>query len=343
MTDKSGKYRVQKLESADYAQWDQFVSTHSSATIFHTTTWAKIIETVFNRKFKILAIYKNDTLKGGLLHFPKNNLGIKSIPRVPITAYQGILLQPPESSEKTSSVTAKEHELTNLILDELIQQYNYIDLTLCPNVIDMRPYKWHKFSAEPIYTYTFKITDYDELSRQFNKSLRRKIKISLNKNPEIVVSEETDKFIKFVADSYQYHKLKPPIPSDKMDQLVRLCIENGIGKLFYLVIDKRLVAALFRLVDQHRVYGLFSGTDSNFRDQQFIKYLHALVLQQPDFQGKIFDFLGANTPDLEPFKRSFGGDLSQSFRVIYYKNPATRLLLKIREKQHLLARRKIGI
>ena len=342
MNDKSGKYRIQKLESADYAQWDQFVSAHPYATIFHTTTWARIIEAVFSRKFEIATVYRNNILKGGLLYFSKSNMGIQSIPRVPVTTYQGLLLQPPES-EKSSSASAEEHDCTNLILDDICQRYNYIDLTLSPNVTDMRPYKWHKFNAEPVYTYTFPITDFDEMSKQFSQSLRRKIKSSSKENHKIVCAENTDKFIQFVNDSYHYHKSKPPVPPDKIDQLAQLCIEHNIGRLYYLLVDNNPVAALFVLFDQNRVYALFSGMDLNQRTQQFTEYLHVLVLQQPEFIGKMFDFLGANTSDFEQFKRSFGGNLSQGFRVTYSKNFAIRMLIKIREKQHLLARLKLSM
>ena len=342
MTRKNGKYQISTLKSDEYTQWDQFVIAHVYATLFHTTRWAQIIESVFNRKFEIQVIYKNNTIKGGILYFPKSTLGLHTIPRVPVTTYQGLLLQPSES-QKASSASAEEHELTGLILDNICRQYSYIDLTLNSEISDMRPYQWHQFTPEPVYTYTFKISDYDELSEKFSQSLRRKINVSSKENRAIITSTETEKFITFVTDSYQYHKLKPPIPPDKIDQLVNKCIENNLGKLFYLMIDDNPVAALFVLFDQKRVYALFSGIDLKFRNQQYTEYLHALVLQEPEFQGKMFDFLGANTPDFEQFKRSFGGELRQSFRVTYYKNFSIRLLVKIREQQHMLARRKLGI
>lgn len=342
MIKKKEKYQIQTLKSDAFARWDQFVIKHPYATLFHTTRWAQIIESVFNRKFEIQVIYKNDTIKGGILYFPKSILGLHTIPRVPVTTYQGLLFQPSES-QKASSASAEEHELTGLILDNMCKRHSYIDLTLNSEITDIRPYQWHRFTAEPVYTYTFIISNYEELSKQFNQSLRRKINVSSKENHAITSSSDTDKFIKFVTDSYRYHKLKPPVPTYKIDQLVSKCLENNLGKLYYLKIDKNPVAALFVLFDQQYVYALFSGIDLKFRNQQYTEYLHALVLQEPAFQCKTFDFLGANTPDFVQFKRSFGGELRQSFRVTYYKNFKIRLLMKIREQQHLLARRKLSI
>jgi hypothetical protein len=341
MINTSGKYKIQSLKGAEYALWDKFISAHPYATLFHTTTWAHIIESVFNRKFEIQVIYKNNIIIGGLLYFPKSMFGIHAIPRVPITAYQGLLIQPPES-QKSSSASAEEHQLTGLILDDICQRYSYIDLTLGSEITDMRPYKWHHFTAEPIYTYTFKISEYDELSKQFSQSLRRKINVSSKDDHSVITSTDTEKLVKFVTDSYRHHKLKPPVPSEKIDQLVQLCLEKELGRLYYLMVDEKPAAALFVLYDQNHVYALFSGIDLNYRNEQYTEYLHVAVLQDPDFQGKLFDFLGANTPDFEQFKRSFGGDLRQSFRVVYYKNVLTRILLKIREQQHLLSRRLPG-
>ncbi len=342
MTKQNGTYKIQTLKSDAFAQWDQFVIAHPYATLFHTTRWAQIIESVFNRKFEIQVIYKNDTLKGGILYFPKSILGLHTIPRVPVTTYHGLLLQPSES-QKTSSASAEEHELTGLILDNICKHHSYIELTLNSEITDMRPYQWHRFTAEPVYTYTFKISDYDELSKKFSQSLRRKISVSSKENHTIISSVDTDKFITFVTDSYRYHKLKPPVPTHKIDQLVRKCIKNNLGKLYYLKIDKNPVAGIFVLFDQQHVYALFSGIDLKFRNQRYTEYLHALVLQEPELQCKIFDFLGANTPDFLQFKRSFGGELRQSFRVTFYKNFRIRLLMKIRKQQHLLARRKLSI
>ena len=115
-----------------------------------------------------------------------------------------------------------------------------------------------------------------------------------------------------------------------------------MGRLYYLMVDENPAAALFVLYDQNRVYALFSGIDLNYRNEQYTEYLHATVLQEAEFQGKMFDFLGANTPDFEQFKRSFGGQLQQGFRVIYYKNFTTRVLLKLREQHHLISRRMPG-
>ena len=330
------------MNSAEFAQWDQFVSQHPYATLFHTTTWGGIIESVFNRKFEIIVIKINDAIKGGLLYFPKSMLKTHAIPLVPITAYQGLLLQPPES-KKASSASAEEHELTNLILDDICQRYSYVDLTLNSEITDMRPYQWRHFKTNPIYTYTFIISDYQELSKQFSQSLRRKINLSSKGNHSIIASSEPDKLITFVSDSYRHHKLKPPVQPVKIDQLVRQCIKKDLGRLYYLMIDETPAAALFILYDRNHVYALFSGIDLNYRNEQYTEYLHAAVLQEPEFQGKMFDFLGANTPDFEQFKRSFGGNLQQSFRVVYYKNFATRFLLKLREQQHLLSRRMPGV
>lgn len=341
MTNKIGKYRIQSLTSAEHALWDQFVSQHPYATLFHTTAWAKIIKSVFNRNFEIIVILKNNSIRGGLLYFPKSMLHFHVIPLVPITAYQGLLLQPSES-KKVSSVSAEEHELTNLILDDICQRHSYINLTLGSEISDMRPYKWYNFKVDPVYTYTFKISDYQELSKQFSQSLRRKINVSSKDNHTIITSIKTDKLITFVTDSYKYHKLKPPVSADKIDLLIHQCIEKNLGRLYYLIIDGNPAASLFILYDQKRVYALFSGIDISYRNEQYTEYLHTAVLQEPEYQGKLFDFLGANTPEFEQFKRSFGGNLQQSFRVVYYKNIVTRFLLKFREQQHLLSRRLPG-
>jgi len=337
MTLNSTKYQLRILDPGEYSLWDRFILDNPQATIFQSTLWGNIIHSVFGRDFEILTIWNNENLYGGLLYFPKYSLSINTIPLVPVTTYQSIVFKT-SSAEKTSSIISEEHELTNTILEKLRQEFDYIDIFLTHNIQDIRPYKWNNFKSEPHYTYCFPLNDFDVLKQQFNQALRRKINASIKENNEIIESSDTVAFVNLVEESYRYHKIKPPISETQIEVLVNSCIEQNLGKLFYLRVNQKPVAGLFVLVDEKRVYALFSGIQQLHRGKHFTEYLHTSVFQRPDFQGKEFDFLGANTKTFEQFKRSFGGQLKLYFRVNYFKNMRTHILFKIREKQHLLSR-----
>lgn len=340
MTDNQQKYSVRKLHPGEYNLWDRFIFTTNSGTIFHSTHWAEIIHTVFGRPFNILAVFKNDEINGGILYWPKNVLKIKSLTNVPVTPYQGILYK--TSSLKSSGMIAEYHKITNLLLDELQKTYTYVDIPLSNGITDVRPYLWKNFTVEPSYTYIFNLIEFDQLKNQFSQALRRKINVSLKENLSVVQSDEITLLVKFVVESYKYHKTTPPVAEAALQKLFEIILQQNIGRLFYLNSEDKTIAGIIVLSDQKKVYALFAGIDKKYRNSHFTEYLYADLMQRPEFKGKQFDFLGANTQTFEQFKRSFGGELDVYFNVSYYKNSYVKFLSGIRKRQHILKRSILG-
>jgi hypothetical protein len=335
------KYQLRGLDSGEYNLWDQFVTGHAHGTLFHTTAWAEMIRDHFGRNFHILALFSNDQLVGGILYGFKKAPMLSAIPLTPLSPYQGLLIKSP-TTEKPSSIIAEDHEVTRLIISDLKQHFDYIDFSLMNHVRDVRPYLWQGFQVEIKYTYTFPLNPFEELKKQFSQSLRRKINLALKNEQHVDDSSDTAPLVEFVVNSYRFHHTKPPIPARKMKTILDDCLQKNLGRLYYLLNDGKPVAGLFFLKDSKRVYALFSGIDPQYRDSQFTDYLHAYALQKDEYQGKEFDFLGANSQAFEPFKRSFGGQLTPYFRVWYTKNKRTRLIMSVRQYQHHLYRKLPG-
>lgn len=338
MADKPQKYIIRRLDPSDFALWDHFVFETEQGTLFHTSLWAGLIRQTFQRSFEIWAVFKKDEIKGGLLFFPKKIAGIPAITQAPVTNYQGILVRS-SISPKSSTIITENHDVKNLILKELKSKYNFIEFSLSTGDTDVRPYLWTGFSAEPVYTYTFPIIEPQKLQAQFSKNLRTCLNSPKRNEFIIHPSDDSQPLVKFVELSYQHHHTRPPVSGNLLLRHLTGIIQSQTGKLFYLHHHERLAAGLFVLHDERRVYAYFAGMDEMYRDIQYTKFLPAAVLEMPEFQGKIFDFLGANTPAFEPYKRSFGGELKLYFKVSYQRNRFIKLLSQLRKKQHLLKRR----
>jgi hypothetical protein len=331
---KAHQYILKNLERSDYPQWNDFVRRQSaSGTLFHTAFWADTIKEVFHRSYKITVILKNNEIKSGILYWPKSGI-IPSLTHVPLTPYQGIIHETPDPSKKISAIKADIHKRSNLLLDFLKKEYAFINFPLSVGIDDVRYYKWNNFSAEPSYTYLINLHDKEQIMARFNQSLRRKIKISEKQNLAVVRSNDIDPITRFVMDSYRVHQTSPPISAKAMKRFLQRMLENDTGRIYYLRKEGESVCGLVILLDDKHVYALFSGINTRFRDTQFTQYLHAAVMLMTEFQGRIFDFLGANTEHLEQFKRSFGGELHQFYRVLYYKNPLIRSIFNLRTFQH---------
>ncbi|MCB9058717.1 MAG: GNAT family N-acetyltransferase [Calditrichae bacterium] len=338
MNSPQKKIQTRFLTDADYPRWDAFVEESPQGCIFHTSKWAAIIKSVFKRKFEILVIEKKDIIQAGILFWPKNQSIFRSITYIPNTSYQGPLFIQSEST-KLSTINAQYEKYSSELIDFLLKNYNLIDIPLSPTLTDCRPFQWHNFKVSSKYTYRFPIIDMAEMEKQFSQDLRRKLKDSATEQNDFRESKDTNNLVSFIYQSYKQHGMTPAINNSQLQEFLDLCLSSDAGKLYYQYYDDAAVAGIFVLTDSRNVYALFSGIDSNYRHKINSELLHIHVLSQEIFKGKIFDFLGANTKDLEQFKRSFGGELTPYFTVTYTKNKVINLLLSVRSKSHILKRR----
>jgi len=263
---------------------------------------------------------------------------LNAITHIPNTTYQGILFQKPGSS-KPSTISADYQKQTKLILDYLIEHFHLIDIPLSPGITDARPFDWQGFKIKTAYTYSFPITDFESLEKKFSQDLRRKLKNKSETSETFKQSSETKQLTQFILDSYKKHNTSPAIPANLIQIFMDHCLEKNIGRFFYHYIDDKPVAGIFILLDEKTVYALFSGISKSRRNEIGNELLHAFVLNQPEFVGKNFDFLGANNPDLEQFKRSFGGELAPYFKVSFTRNTTINSLFYTRSKIQLAKRK----
>lgn len=338
MSNPGKSQQIITLPTDKYHLWDAFVDASPQGTLFHKSSWAEIIENVFDRPAKIVTIIKNEEIQAGIMFWPKTNLGIKSITHVPNTTYQGFLFKAPESS-KASTINAAHEKLSRLLVDYLISHYDLIDIPLTPFIHDIRPFKWQNFKVHVDYTYCFPIKEFSELEKQFSQDLRRKLKDLRADEVDISESDNTEFLTSFILDSYKEHGITPAISAVNIKKFMDECLSKKLGIVYYQYLDGQPVAGIFLLHDPDNVYALFSGIDGKYRQKVNSELIHAYVLQQAQFKGKMFDFLGANTPQLEQFKRSFGGNLTSFYKVTYTKTKAIELLLKARSVFHIGKRR----
>jgi len=338
---KSKTYKIRHLDPGEYNLWDQFITQAAHPSIFFTTDWAEIIKSATGRDFRILILFKDQSVVGGLLYWPKEIAGIKAITLAAVTPYQGIIVET-DKPNKSSSTTAAEHDITKKLLEYLQNHFDYIDLMLPPGINDIRPYLWRNFQETVRYTYRFPILSTDELQHQFNTNLKRKIKKYNQSELKIQSSKDIFPLLDFIFLSYKQHGLQPVLPRQQLKQIFSLMLEQKLARVFYVLDKEKPIAGIIAAIDSECIYYFFAGMSDEFRKNYNSDFLFSGLLSLPEFQGRIFDFMGANTQELEQFKRSFGGDLQSHYRVVYHKNLWIKLLTSIRRKQHLWKRKSRG-
>ena len=303
---------VTEIQKSDSSLWNTFVEKSPEGTFFHTTTWADIISNTFRRSYHIILCLKNEQPVGGMVFFSHKKLLWKMITPTAFFPYCAPIFYFP-ADEQVHKTIYNHLNITASIEKYLRDKYDYWVLDVSANSKDIRPYLWEGAVVVPRYSYVVSLKNKEELFKNFNQSIRKKIKQAENQNMGIRESKDTGPLVNLINKSYYRHGMKPVISEDHLKTFLKSIIDLDQVKLFYLDNNGKITAGRLVVVDQFLAYDVLAGSDDHTGIDS--TYLVASILEK--FAGKVdqFDFLGANHPKIEQFKRGFGGTLVQGFRI----------------------------
>ena len=312
MAESNPSLELKRVGKSDSALWDQFVETSPQGTFFHSTTWADIISSTFGRSYSIVFCQKNEQPVSGMIYFQHKKLIWNMITPTAFFPYCSPIFYRPidEKAQKTIhnhlSITAK--------FDEYLRDnYDYWILDVPYSCKDVRSYLWKGATIEPQYSYVVSLKSKDDLYENYNQSVRKKIKRAKEQNTRITQSNDPRKLADLIIKSYKRHGIKPHISETHLNLFLTKVMTLEQAKLYYLEVNNLITAGRLVIIDKSSGYDLLAGSDD--QDGFGSTYLMSTILER--FAGKIetFDFLGANHPQIEQFKRGFGGELTQGFRI----------------------------
>ena len=100
-------------------------------------------------------------------------------------------------------------------------------------------------------------------------------------------------------------------------------------KLFYVAAQGKIKSARLIVEDNQTIYDLLAGSDDDRGLASVYLVNHLLTTYCQSHQN--FDFMGADHPEIEQFKRGFGGELRQGFRISGSVGFPLSLLVKLNE------------
>ncbi len=325
----------------EYRGWDAFVASSAQGTVFSTTSWAECIKEVFGVQHAIYGVFRNDALVGGISFFHKKKFGLPLVTKQLLTPYCGILFSPPEAGEKYQKALTEQNEIIDLLLAQLEQQFPFIHLSLHPTVFDVRQFLWRNWQSLPQYTYVNALTNLSEAWEQLSSSTRRKINRAEEK--QLLISEKTDptQLLQFQEESYSRNHLKPPLPFHLFKRYCDVLLRKKFLRIFSIagkegnVYGERAV-----VVWKNFAYDWIAGTNAQYLDENANHLLAWEIFKKLSSEGvTTFDFLGANTPSIVEFKRSFGGELVTYYEVRYFSSAMMKALEALNRKWILMRRR----
>lgn len=301
-----------ELQESESALWNDFVAKSAQGTFFHSAQWTGIISDVFGRPYKLLLCLKNNQPVGGIAFIYHKKMVWQLITPTPLFPFNSPIFYSAEN-EKSHKTIFNHLKITEKFESYLNQHYTYWVLDTSSNNQDMRAYQWRGAAVEPRYSYVVDLKNENNLIDIFNQSLRKKLKLAEQQNYRMQESNDPECLIGLFKKSYIRHGMSPLISEVRLRSLLNKTLQLPQIKLYHAQKDGETRAARLILADKHTGYDLLAGSS----DPEGIAsaFLVAQILRGLIPVLKSFDFMGADHPQIEQFKRGFGGKLTQSFRI----------------------------
>ena len=334
---KKEQITIRYLINEEFIQWDNYVSDHSDGSLFQTTVFIRASSEPLGRKVKVLCLFRDSKIIGGLAFasFRKMSLNIIPIP------YECPVFHPLISERESKFVSKKEsfYNLTlTLLLKRLIKDYDYFMFMFSSRIKDLRPYRSNGLKLETKYTYLCKVQKTDFQNPDFDPSTKRQIAKAFKNNYTVsngLSTENINAFYSLLKETYSRQKI--PLKFEKKDYINLL---NELNKknwvqLFVLRFGDKPAAAFAIPEFNKTAYYWISTSSGELSKLGAPSALLAEVINQLKRSGvKLFDLVGANTESVSRFKAGFNFELEYS-NLTTYQNRKAKFLFGLKKLLNL--------
>jgi len=328
MSEIRSELKIIDVTKSDDALWDTFVSRSPQGTFFQNSAWINLIEPLYNIRSKRLFCLRNDQPVGGLQYYETRKLFWKVITPTPLVPFSAPLLYA-ANDEKLQKRVSNYLNISSAFAKYLNNNLDFWILDAPHTFSDARSFIWKGALVEPRYTYVVNLDDEKGISANFNQSTRKKLKLAEKENIIMIESEDPSELITLFSKSYHRHNRTPLIDEKILVKLLRALIILPNVKLYYVSIRNHIKSARLVVIDGQTVYDLLAGSDDDTGIASV--YLISQLLLKYCQSNQYFDFMGADHPDIEQFKRGFGGELKQGFRISGKAKFPLSMLIKLNE------------
>ncbi len=320
---------TEKLDEVDYSLWNDFINQSLQGSFFYTTEWANLLSYTFNRQYEIIVLRENEQIIAGMLIFVQIRFGFHMITPMALYPNIGPVLKEISDAKYQKSI-ARKLEILTALTKYLHKNFDFWMFNVAPEINDVRSFQWQNCSAEPSYTYRVDLGDWGICEQNFNQSVRKKVRQAERENISFIQSDDKNDFMHMYSSSYHRHGIKPLIEDNLLEKFLSMALKLPQVKLYYVVQGDKKLAGRIILEDKNRIFDLLAGSDDPAGYGS--TYLVYHIFKRYSGKNLTFDFLGADHPGIEEFKRGFGGDLVNGYRISSPAKFPLSVMLKMRTR-----------
>lgn len=195
-------------------------------------------------------------------------------------------------------------------------KFSYVFISLIPNFLDIRQFRWNSYDTYMSYTYSIDLSQsYDDILKGFKNTIRRQIKKATSSNLVLEKSDNLSLFFSKETKRYREQGLNFPLVSLKyLEQLYSSYPENLI--LYSISDNERNIKSLVLTHEYNNQFLLLMGatkSEDNVGGNEFI--IWELIKKAKAGNYKYFDLVGANNKNLCDFKSQFNPSLDFTYSI----------------------------
>lgn len=258
-------YTARYLAKDEYEKWDELVLQSPNYNIFDTTLWLNTLSSVLKCDIKILGVFKDENLIGGVAFNVIKSFGFK-IAKVPPMSFFNSCHYIQRETQHKDRLGRYIQEVVIAIAEKLQSDFHYIFLANHPEFKDIRGFLWKDWRQNILYSYRVPLNNID-LSL-ISASKRRQVKKAQKKLIVIEEMKDVAHVYDVIKHTYLREGIKCPLTlyeisgiCERMGDniMIRAAREQGNG-------DYK--AVIVYVVDYRRncVYNLINGYEPEFPD-----------------------------------------------------------------------------
>ncbi len=306
-------------------RWRRFHSSVPGATVFSSHPWLCTLADQFQRDPVAVLLLRGDDIVAGIPLLLRRRFLLRTAPPLPITMYAGLL-------------TVPDHRLWqgdfSLLLGAVERRCHYVALSanFSDDVCEM--FTSRQWSAQSRLNRCIPLRSSEDLWEGYSQSLRRKIRRASESDLRLDTDPTAQTLAECYGESYHRHGIQPPIPAEHIQRwLADLQRKNMVEMFAARRADGRCVATRALIRDGDTLFDWLAGANPPLAPNGSHWLLHILLTRYLEAGCSRFDFMGANTPGVSDFKRSFGGSHYSYHELEWYRPALLKHVNALRSRQ----------